>query len=146
MFIPGESFLAEAAHYDHRLFEDGMAMGVILATPTNLIALLKTVAFGWRQERIAESAKLISDQGRLLHERLHRFVKHLATLGKGLEKANDSFNSAVGSLESRVLPAARRFMELGAASGDEIQILEPIETKPRALSAPEAGDVEEEGE
>ncbi len=145
MFIPGESFLAEAAHHDHGLIEDGMKMGVYLATPTILIALLKAVAYGWRQERIAESAKQISDQGRELHKRLSKFVSYIASLGKALKTVNTAYNSAVGSMNSRVLPVARGFLELGAASGDEIQTPESIETTPRELSAPEVNGAEEEG-
>jgi DNA recombination protein RmuC len=102
--------------------------------PTTLIALLRAVAFGWRQEQIAKNAKEISDLGKQLYERMRTLAEHLAEVGKGLEKANTAYNSAVGSMEARVLPAARRFKDLGAATGAEVPVIQPIETTPRALN------------
>jgi len=140
MFVPGEVFLSEAAALDPALLEDGAKSNVILATPTILIALLRTIASGWREERIAKSAQQVSDLGRQLYDRTRAFVGHLANLGKRLAGATDAFNAAVGSLERNVLPAARRFRELGAGTGAEIPELEPLDGHVRELIAPEAPD------
>jgi DNA recombination protein RmuC len=95
------------------------------------------VAYGWRQEQIAKNAQEISDLGKQLYERMRTLAEHVASIGSGLEKANTAYNQAVGSIESRVLPAARRFKELGAASGSEITTIEPLDTQPRQLAIPE---------
>jgi len=134
MFIPGESFFAAAVDVDRRLLEDGLEKRVIIATPTTLIALLRSVAYGWRQEQIAKSAQEISNLGRQLYERMRTLADHLTDIGKGLEKANAAYNSAIGSMEARILPAARRFKELGAASGPEIPLLDPVNIKPRSIN------------
>lgn len=136
MFIPGEAFFSAAMEADPRLIEDGMARGVILATPTTLIALLRAVAYGWRQEQIADNARHISDLGRQLYERFGVLAGYLADMGKGLERATDAYNKAVNSLKARILPAARRFKELGAATGEELAALRPIEQTPRAPTLP----------
>jgi DNA recombination protein RmuC len=137
MFIPGESFVSAAVEVDPGLLEDGIARRVVVASPTTLVALLQAGGYGWRQERIAENAARISELGRQLYDRLRTLGGHFEGVGKGLRRATDAFNQAVGSMESRVLPAARRFRELGAASGDDIPALEPLDVQPRELDAPE---------
>jgi DNA recombination protein RmuC len=144
MFIPGESFFGAAVDADHGLIEYGLERGLVLATPTTLIALIRAVAYGWRQEQVAKNAQEISDLGKQLYERMRILAEHIGDIGKGLEKANSSYNSAVGSMEARVLPAVRRFKDLGAAPGAEIPLVQPVETTPRALTAPEiAGNVDD---
>ena len=136
MFIPGESFFAAAIESDRELVEDGMKKSVVLATPTTLMALLRAVAFGWRQEQVTRNAQEISDLGREVYERMRVLAGHLARIGKGLDAATFAYNSAVGSLESRVLPAARRFKDLGAATSEEIPELESLKNEPRNISIP----------
>jgi DNA recombination protein RmuC len=136
MFIPGESFVAAAAEADASLIEDGMSKRVLIATPTTLLALLHATAYGWRQEQIAENAEEISGLGRQLYDRLRVMIQHLNAAGGALNKASVAFNSAVGSLESRVLPAARRFRDLGAAGGEDIASLDRIDTQARQLPLP----------
>ncbi len=140
MFIPGEAFLAAAAERDPTLMEEALAKGVLVATPTTFIGLLLSVAYGWRQEQIAENAQRISDLGREVHERMATLIEHIARVGKGLKSAIEAYDSAVGSMEKRVLPSVRRFQELGAGSGKDIDLLEPIAQVPRSLAAGDPAD------
>lgn len=137
MFVPGEAFVAAAVQQDPDLIEDAMARRVVVATPTTLIALLRAVAYGWKQERLAANAMEIRDLGRDLYERLRTLAGHLDKIGASLGQSVRSYNEAVGSLESRVLPKAREFRDLGAGEGDDIRKLRGIEHTPRPLTAPE---------
>ncbi len=138
MFLPGDPFLGAAAECDSTLIEDGMRRQVVIATPSTLIALLLAVHHGWRQERLEANARAISDLGRQLYDRLVTFIGHFQNLGGGLNRAVKSYNEAAGSLESRLLVPARKFRDLGAATGEEIGEIVPLEIVPRALNAPEA--------
>ena len=137
LFLPGESFFSAALEQDRQLIDDGMQKKVVLATPTTLIALLRSAAYLWQQEKITQNAKQISELGKELYDRLKTFLGHFQTLGLSIERAVESYNKAVGSMESRVLVSARKFKELGAATGEEITELEPVDEAPRALAAPE---------
>ena len=121
LFLPGEMFFSAALQHDAALIEDAAARKVILATPTTLIALLKAVSYGWRQEQLAENAEHISELGQELHERIATMASHLARLGGALGKAVEEFNNTARSMESRVLVSTRRFKELGVASKKEVE-------------------------
>ncbi len=144
LFIPNDSFLAAAAENDPNLVEASLSKKVVIATPTTFIALLKAIAYGWRQELIAESAQRISSMGQELSERMGILVEHLMKIGASLGRAVDSYNAAVSSFEGRVLPSARKFRTLGAGGKREIEELQPIDQIPRPLVSPEL-DLEGEG-
>ncbi len=134
MFLPGETFFSAALEQDSGLIEHGVLNRVIPASPTTLIALLKAINYGWNQEKLARNAQQISALGKELHDRLRLLAGHITQVGTGLDRAVESYNKAVGSLESRVLVSARKFAELGASVADDIPELAPIETTARALS------------
>lgn len=138
LFLPGEVFFSAALEHDPKLIEMGVEQNVIIATPTTLIALLRAVAYGWRQERLAQNSKEISDLGKELYKRLAQMGDYLAKVGKGLESATKAYNSAIGSIEGRVLVTARKFDDLHVtASGKDLDVLPLVEQAPRALQAPE---------
>lgn len=134
MFLPGESFFSAACQHDPNLVDHAVASHVIPASPTTLITLLRTIQFGWRQERIAENAQEISRLGSDLHDRIQTFAQHLASCGAGLRRAVTSYNDAVGSLERRVLVSARKMRELGAGSGPVLEPVEPLSDAVRELA------------
>jgi DNA recombination protein RmuC len=138
-FLPGENFFSAALQRDPELIEYGVGNKVLIATPTTLIALLKAVAYGWRQEQIARNAQQISALGRDLYSRLSTFAGHFDKIRAGLENAVKAYNAAAASFESRVLVAARRFNELDSAAGPDIQPAAQVEAAPRLLRAPHSG-------
>jgi DNA recombination protein RmuC len=144
LFLPGETFYSAALENDPKLIEDGVSQGVIIATPTTLIALLKAVSYGWRQEQMADNAQEVSDLAKTLYDRLRVFTNHFDDIGRNLDRALDAYNKGVRSLESRVLVTARRFKERGAIAGEEIEILEPVDKAARPLSFDDGGLFPEE--
>ena len=134
LFLPGECFFSAALESDPSLIEAGVEQNIILATPTTLIALLRAVAYGWRQEKLAQNAAEISTLGKELFKRLSDMGDHWNRMGKSLERAVEAYNAAAGSFESRVMVSARKFAELKTAPlGVEIAELEPVEKSVRAV-------------
>jgi DNA recombination protein RmuC len=136
LFVPGDSFLQAALAADPALLDHAFERNVVIATPTTLIALLRTVAYTWRQEALARNAAQVQAMGRELYDRLATMGKHLAKLGRQLDGTVDAYNKTVGALESRVLVTARRFRELKVTE-DELNVPEQVERTPRMLQAPE---------
>jgi DNA recombination protein RmuC len=141
MFLPGEALFSAALEQVPGLIEEGVAQKVLITTPTSLIAVLRAVHYGWRQEKVAESARAVSELGRELHSRLGTLAGHFMKLGRSLESSVRAYNDTVGSLESRVLVTARRLSEHGAASGgDELPEPQQVETAPRSVQGVELDD------
>ena len=140
MFLPGENFFSAALAEDPSLIEDGVNERVILSTPTTLIALLRAVSYGWRQEKIADNAQMISSLGKDLYQRLSVLSSHVVSLGRGLGRAVDSYNRVVGSMENRVLVTARKFPEMGVSANKPIPHLAPVEKMPRQLHSEDPAD------
>src|SRR3954452_4955181 len=144
MYIPGEHFLAAALEQDHTLWDWAFERRVLLATPTNLVAIAKTVASIWRQERLAEAAQEIATLGKELHSRLGTMNEHMTRVGKNLATANSAYNQMVGSFESQVLTQAKRFETLGASSAKTLDTPPMVEIAPRPLTKAVTASNEEE--
>jgi len=143
LFIPGDQFLAAAVGEIPTLLEDSIRQHVIIATPTSFIALLKAVAYGWRQNALAANAARIQELAEDLYKRLATFGEHLGRIGKSLGQSVDAYNNAVGSLERQVLPGARKFTELGLRPGKEIEEIAPVDKLARVPKAGEGDAVDE---
>lgn len=140
LFLPGEAFFAAACQRDATLLEFAVSRGVVPASPTTLITLLKAVNFGWQQERIARNAEAIRDAGMALYDRMGTLAEHLSRIRRGLDTAVNAYNGAVGSIETRVLPMARRFRDLDLGNAREIDALEGVSEPLRIPSAPEMAE------
>ncbi len=140
LFIPGDQFLSAALDQDHALLEDAMQQKVILATPTSFVALLRAVAYGWRQESLAENAEQIRQVGEELYGRLGTFADHLGKMGKSLNSSVQHYNKAVASFDSRVLPSARKFSDMGISAKKIIDKTEQIESSTRDVAPVEEKD------
>lgn len=147
MFMPGENFFSAALKQSPSLIEQGSGKGVILATPTTLITLLKTVAYGWRQDAAVENAREVSELASALYSRMYSMVEHLNRLGRDLDRCVSSYNKTIGSVEKRVLVSARRFQEMGAAGNNEKTLDTPelIEKRSRRIEIETEAEAHEDG-
>ncbi len=144
MFLPMEPLLSTAFEHDGALLEQAASLRVIPATPMTLLALLRAVAYGWKQEQLATNAEEVKLLGQELYDRLATLVEHLEDVGRNIKQAANSYDRFVGSLERKVLPAARRFKDLGVTSAKEFELPEPIRLTPRRVSSPELTGVAED--
>ncbi|MEW6102692.1 MAG: DNA recombination protein RmuC [bacterium] len=133
LFLPGESFFSAALEIDRSLIEDGIQKGIILTTPTTLIALLKAINYGWREEQLTKNAQVISELGRQLYERMNTFTGYFNDIGSSLTKAITAYNNGISSLEARVLPSIRKFKDLGISVTKEMPIVKQVEKMPKIL-------------
>jgi DNA recombination protein RmuC len=138
-FLPGEAFFSAALQHDPELIEYGIENRVLIATPTTLIGLLKAVAYGWRQESMAENAMEISRLGRELYERLGHLADHFAKVGLNLQRATEAYNSAVGTLETRVLVSARKMRDNGVSASVDLRSPSPVDVRARVIQSAELG-------
>ena len=137
MFIPGEHFLSAALELEPQLLEETMQLNIILATPTNFIAILRAVSYGWKQQALTENAIAIRDLGESLYKRLSVFNSHLSKLGNSLNSSVEHFNKTVGSLERQVIPSGKRFLDMGIRAKEELESIQPIDIHVRPVSTPE---------
>ena len=134
LFIPGEHFLSAALELEPELLEETMQSNIILATPSNFIAILRAVSYGWKQQALTENAMIIRDLGETLYKRLSVFSGHLGKLGNSLNSSVEHFNKTVGSLERQVLPSGRRFLNMGIRAKEPLDPISPIDTQVRQVS------------
>ncbi len=137
MFIPGEHFLSAALELEPQLLEETMQLNIILATPTNFIAILRAVSYGWKQQALTENAIAIRNLGESLYKRLSVFSGHLDKLGSSLNSSVGHFNKTVGSFERHVIPSGKRFLDMGIRAKDELDSIPPIDNQVRPVSSPE---------